>query len=548
MGATWAIASFPGLAIACRVANADPPAMRRRDLLGLIGAAAGGSAMYLAMAALGHAAESTYAGPIRLEGDPKGAAVLVLGAGVAGMVAAMELRRAGYRVQILEYNDRAGGRTWTLRGGDRFTELGGAAQDCAFADGLYINPGPWRIPYHHRALLDYCQRLGVALEPFIQVNHNAYLHSAKSFAGQPQRYRTVQADFHGTVAELLSKAVHTDALAAAVSTEDTEVLLAALRNWGALDGDYRYAAGELSSRRRGWDKPPGGGLNGEPVASRPVAPSDLLQGRLWRALSVALEFDYQTTLFQPVGGMDAIAKAMTREVADLLRLRAKVTAIRQDSAGVAVTWQDTASGEARQSRADWCLCTIPLSVLSQVEMNVSPPMAAAIAAVPYAPGLKIGLQFRRRFWEQDDGIYGGISYTDLPIGLVGYPATGYFGTGPGVLLGAYSFGAYAYEFTSLDPAERVRRAVEYGSQLHPQYRDEFETGIAVGWHRVPWTLGCYGQWTDAARRDHYQDLCALDGRILLAGEHASYIPAWQEGAVLSALDAVGRLHARVLAA
>ena len=94
----------------------------------------------------------------------------------------------------------------------------------------------------------------------------------------------------------------------------------------------------------------------------------------------------------------------------------------------------------------------------------------------------------------------------------------------------------------------MRRAVEYGAQLHPQYRDEFETGIAVGWHRVPWTLGCYGQWTDAARRDHYQDLCALDGRILLAGEHASYIPAWQEGAVLSALDAVGRLHARVLAA
>ena len=62
----------------------------------------------------------------------------------------MELRRAGYRVQILEYNDRAGGRTWTLRGGDRFIELGGAVQDCHFDDGLYLNPGPWRIPYHHR--------------------------------------------------------------------------------------------------------------------------------------------------------------------------------------------------------------------------------------------------------------------------------------------------------------------------------------------------------------------------------------------------------------
>jgi monoamine oxidase len=521
--------------------------MQRRGLLALIGAAAGGSAMYLAMTALGHAAESTYTGPIRLEGDPKGASVLVLGAGVAGMVAAMELRRAGYRVTILEYNDRSGGRTWTIRGGDRFTELGGAVQDCAFDDGLYINPGPWRIPYHHRAMLDYCKRLGVALEPFVQVNHNAYLHAAGSFGGKPQRYREVQADFNGTVSELLSKAVRTDALQDTVKAEDTEVLLAALRRWGALDEDYRYRIGESSSERRGWDKPPGGGLSGRPEPSQPVAPSDLLHGRLWRALSVGLNVDFQTTLFQPVGGMDAIARAMTREVADLLQLRAQVTTIRQDGDGVSVTWRDAASGEAKQSRADWCLCTIPLSVLSQIEMNVSPAMAAAINAVPYAAALKIGLQFRRRFWEEDDGIYGGISYTDLPISLIGYPAHGYLGSGKGVLLGAYSFGAYAYEFTALDPAERVARAVAYGAQLHPQYTAEFESGVAVGWHRVPWTLGCYGQWTDEARGNHYNNLCALDGRILLAGEHASYLPAWQEGAALSALDAVTRLHARVMA-
>ena len=43
-------------------------------------------------------------------------------------------------------------------------------------------------------------------------------------------------------------------------------------------------------------------------------------------------------------------------------------------------------------------------------------MAAAIAAVPYAAAIKVGLQFKRRFWEEDDRIYGGISYTDLPIG------------------------------------------------------------------------------------------------------------------------------------
>jgi monoamine oxidase len=92
------------------------------------------------------------------------------------------------------------------------------------------------------------------------------------------------------------------------------------------------------------------------------------------------------------------------------------------------------------------------------------------------------------------------------------------------------------------------RALEWGAQIHPQYRDEFLSGVAVGWHRVPWTQGCFAQWTDEMRADHYTNLCQIDGRILLAGEHASYIPAWQEGGITSALDAIGRLHKKVLAA
>src|SRR6202046_3378644 len=102
----------------------DPAAseMSRRDLLRMIGVTAGGAAMYQAMSTLGFAAESPYKGPIDLQGTPKGASVLVLGAGMAGMTAAYELRNAGYKVQVLEYNGRAGGRNWTLRGGGEDTE------------------------------------------------------------------------------------------------------------------------------------------------------------------------------------------------------------------------------------------------------------------------------------------------------------------------------------------------------------------------------------------------------------------------------------------
>ena len=142
-------------------ASAGP--MSRRQLLRMIGLAGGSAVMYQAMTSLGFAAESGFTGFPKLGSAPRGASVLVLGAGIAGMVAALELRDAGYQVQVLEYNDRPGGRVWTLRGGDRYAELGGATQDCGFAPGQYINPGPWRLPHHHHGILGYCRRLGVAL-------------------------------------------------------------------------------------------------------------------------------------------------------------------------------------------------------------------------------------------------------------------------------------------------------------------------------------------------------------------------------------------------
>jgi monoamine oxidase len=98
----------------------------------------------------------------------------------------------------------------------------------------------------------------------------------------------------------------------------------------------------------------------------------------------------------------------------------------------------------------------------------------------------------------------------------------------------------------LAPAERIARAVDFGSRIHPQYKDEFDNGVAIAWHRVPFTLGCAGYWTEETRAHHYEDLCQIDGRIVLAGEHASYLPAWQEGAILSSLDAITRLHERAV--
>jgi monoamine oxidase len=528
--------------------QSEPAVIRRRDLLSLIGAMAGSAAMYHAMTSLGFASESPYQGPIKLQGDPKGASVLILGAGLAGMTAALELRKAGYKVQILEFNRRAGGRNWTLRGGDSFTELGGFKQTCEFESGLYINPGPWRIAYHHRALLDYCRRLGVALEPFIQLNYNALIHSSRAFGGAPQRIRAIRADFQGQVSELLAKVTQQGKLDEAVSREDQEVLLQALRSWGALDRDYKYKANLISAEFRGYARDPGGGLDALPLPGEALALSDILRSRVWRYLQNFANYNFQSTMFQPVGGMDMIGKAFAREVGDLIRYNCKVTRIQQDEHGVTVSCVDAANPAAvQQVKADWCICTIPLSILSQLPVDVGAAMKSAIDAVPYAGSVKIGLQFKRRFWEEDEAIYGGISYTDLPIRQIAYPNSGFNRSGRGVLLGAYLFdGANSYEFTAMTPTERVARAVEFGATIHPQYNAEFENGVAVAWHRVPFVLGCSGDWSEQARTMHYRNLCQIDGRIVLAGEHASALPAWQEGAILSSLDAIARLHDRVV--
>src|SRR5882724_10712543 len=268
-------------------------ALSRRRLLHMIGATAGAGAMYQAMSSLGFAAESPYKGPIDLQGAPRNASVLILGAGMAGLTAAYELRNAGYKVQVLEYNARPGGRNWTLRGGDRYTELGGLTQQCEFDKDLYINPGPWRIPYHHHGMMHYIKLLGIPLEPFFQVNYNAYIHGSRAFGGKPQRFREVKADYQGHVAELLAKATRQKALDAAVSTEDQQILLESLRQWGALDKNYTYVANEQVSDRRGFEKSPGGGLSGKPIHSSPVALHDLLDSGLWAGVALGDAFDMQ---------------------------------------------------------------------------------------------------------------------------------------------------------------------------------------------------------------------------------------------------------------
>ena len=258
-------------------------------------------------------------------------------------------------------------------------------------------------------------------------------------------------------------------------------------------------------------------------------------------------FNYvmQTTMFQPKGGMDMIAAGFMRQIGQKVRLNTRVTSVAQGDAGVTANWTDMATGETGSASADYCVCTIPTPVLNQLDIQVSAPLKSAISAVQMGGSVKIGLEMRSRFWEEKYSIYGGHSFTDQPISLVSYPNNNFFADGPAVLLGGFANGAGALALAGMTPEARIEAALAQGSVFHPEeYRREFANGASVAWSRMPWIMACSSRWTDENRAQHYANLVTMDGRIVLAGEHASYYGGWMEGSLLSALDAIGQVHAK----
>ena len=190
--------------------------LSRRALIHLVGKAGGVAAAYRTMAAMGLlAVPQAYAGPPALP-PGHGRRVVIIGAGIAGMVLAYELRKSGYQPQILEARPRPGGRNWSLRGGDTVIETT-STQHVAWdrAEHLYFNPGPARLPYHHEGILSYCRTLGVPLEVMCNDNRGALMQDDHAFDGAPQLNRRVVNDARGYVAELAAKAVDQDATGAA---------------------------------------------------------------------------------------------------------------------------------------------------------------------------------------------------------------------------------------------------------------------------------------------------------------------------------------------
>ena len=511
-------------------------ALTRRALLEQVGAVGGAAATYLTMEALGLAIP-TPAGAenFRLPvGSGNGRSVVILGAGIAGLVAAYELQKAGYRVTVLEARDRIGGRVWTVRGGDQVEQIGRPDQRATFDPGLYFNAGAARIPSSHRVILGYARRFGVKMETFVNSNRSA----GWDFGGKVQPERRMVFDMHGRLSELLAKAIDQHALDQAVPKDELDFVRQFLGFWGSLDDKGAYAPQGSSGYAV-----EGGGYTQAPVPLPPLSLKELMPSR---AVGLPYVFDsiwdMQATMLQPVGGMDRIAHAIYERVKPLVRLRTPISAIRRSGNRVRIE-----HGPGKQvTEADYCVCTLPVPILQRMTNDFSPAKKAAIAdARQQLRSVKLAFE-APRFWEQDDFIYGGLAWTDRMNENVLYPSDNY-GAPKGVLVGAYCAGWTVQgnpdKFAALSHEERFRISRESIEALHPGKSHLLGKGVTVAWGLTPYsetvgTLWGGGPGGIAPRPPAYAELLKPEGPIVFAGEHLSYQGTWQEGAAMSAHEAL----------
>src|SRR5215475_8570032 len=138
--------------------------LTRRQFLVRVAQAGGYSATFATMQSLGLLTETLSAAPaMDLPPDAgKGVKVVILGGGIAGLVSAYEMGKAGFQCTVLEAQDRPGGRIWTIRGGTAVELTDGTRQTPSWAPENYFNCGAARIPSIHKTILNYCRELGVA--------------------------------------------------------------------------------------------------------------------------------------------------------------------------------------------------------------------------------------------------------------------------------------------------------------------------------------------------------------------------------------------------
>ncbi|MFI1577549.1 flavin monoamine oxidase family protein [Embleya sp. NPDC020630] len=463
--------------------------------------------------------------------------IAVVGAGIAGLVAAYELEALGHPVTVLEGSERIGGRIYTHRFG---TE----------ADAPHVELGAMRIPSTHELTMRYVDKLGLrsALRPFCTMlsDENNYLITGRGFVQVKHASGALLADLRRDVPTMSCKpaAMLFGAWLAAVIRA---IGPARLRD--NLASELTTLLGladrlDLSPHIHGAQADRidlGAVFRAHPELRTGCSP--WLHGFLDDLL-----LETGPGLMYLAGGMSRLTDRLVDRIRGPVLLGREVVALhaRDDHVRLGL----------RHGRLDLmhrypaALCTLPFSVLRDLPVSgLDRDKRNVIESVTYESATKIALHCREAFWERS-GIRGGASATGGRTRQTYYPPREGDPAKGAALLASYAIAEDGNLLGHFPPQARHAAVIDELSLLHPELKDSDAVlgaaGIAWGTHR--WSKGCtshhWGWGDDADRRAREMRRAARpQGRLFFAGEHCSSTPAWINGAIESALGAVAAIDA-----
>jgi monoamine oxidase len=473
--------------------------MRRRDFLT--------AAMLTLAAARAARAASPVLPPPAVERAARAQSVLVIGAGLAGLVAAHELKQAGHRVSLLEAAPVAGGRVRSWRG---------------FADGLHGEAGAARIPPEHELTLGYAAAFGLKTELFYPARGDLL----EVFAEGRQRYPIHGEPDLGRCPLPLTEVER----AMGLSGIGERSLAPLMDKLGELTS-LQWPPPELASFDRystdEWNLEQGlSRAAGRALSVGFADPEGDWYGLLWLLREIMLGPTSGAGLLRLSDGNDRLPQAFARGLASDIRYGHEVSAIAQDESGVEVRVR----GMLDPIRAERAIVTLPFPVLRRIPLqtSLSRGKRRAIEEMGYYSLSRAALQVRGRDWLPAG--MSGIVRTELPseIWLFSHAQSG-----PRDIVQVYVKGNASQQMGAMTEAQRLRFAIDHVESVFPGFARCVEGGETVCWDEEPFARGAHAALLPGQMTELMPHVATVEDRLHFAGEHASPWHGWMQGALHS---------------